>query len=331
MTSAPIPSLMWRVALPISVGMFFNTMFNVVDMVCAGFLGTLELAVLSISFPFFFILYATASGLSQGATALTSNALGAGNPSYGRRIFSQTLILAGALAAFTSVLGLLSSSWVFRQLGAEGEYLRLVSSYINILMIGGIGFFVPMALNSALATQGKTGPYRNFLIAAFFGNLVLNPALMWGWGSLPEMGVGGIVLATVNVHVLGAIYLWRITQRTGFSERMRIRELRPDFQMMISILKQSVPAMLNMLTIAAGAYIVTWHVQHFGKEAVAALGIATRIEQLILIPAIGLNAALIAIVVQNHGANHIGRVREAWTANVRYGVGLMVIGGALHL
>ncbi len=329
MTSAPIASLTWRVALPISIGMFFNTMFNVVDMLCAGFLGTLELAALSISFPVFFILYATASGLSQGATALTANALGAGNVALGRRIFSQTLILAVVLGLALSALGLLSSRWAFRQLGAEGDYLRLVTSYMDVLMLGGIGFFLPVALNSALATQGKTKPYRNFLIAAFFGNLALNPLLMWGWGPFPAMGVSGIALATVIVHVLGAVYLWRITQRTGFSEKLSLEELQPDAEVMKSILKQSVPAILNMLTIAAGAYIVTWHVQHFGKEAVAALGIATRIEQLILMPAIGLSAALIAIVGQNHGANHTSRVREAWTTNVRYGVGLMVIGGAL--
>ncbi len=329
MTTAPIARLLWQVALPISVGMFFNTMFNVVDTLYAGLLGTQELAALSLSFPVFFTLYACASGLSQGATALTAHAIGSGNKTKSRHIFVQTLLLAIGVGLSFSILGLLSSVWIFRQLGAQGNPLHVVTSYMNVLHAGGVAFFLPMALNSALGSQGNTGPYRNFLIASFVGNVALNPLLMWGWGPIPAMGVSGIALATVLVHVGGVCYLWPITQAAGFTAGVRWRELRPDFSMMRGILKQSIPAMLNMLTIALGAYLLTWFVQHFGTEAVAALGIATRIEQLILMPAIGLNAALIAIVGQNHGAKLTQRVREAWVTNVRYGMLLMIAGGLL--
>ncbi len=49
------------------IGFFFNTMFNVVDTLCAGWLGTEALAALSLSFPAFFVVLAIGSGLSQGS------------------------------------------------------------------------------------------------------------------------------------------------------------------------------------------------------------------------------------------------------------------------
>jgi Na+-driven multidrug efflux pump len=84
-----------------------------------------------------------------------------------------------------------------------------------------------------------------------------------------------------------------------------------------------------MLTIALGIFVITRFVQQFGREAVAALGIATRIEQVVLMPVIGLSSAVLSIVGQNHGAGLPRRVREAWATCIRYGVGLMIGGGAI--
>ena len=92
LTTDPIPRLTWQIALPMSIGMFFNTMFNVVDTFCAGWLGTEALAALSLSFPVFFFVYAFGSGIAQGTTALLSNSLGGGNSSDARHVFAQSLL-----------------------------------------------------------------------------------------------------------------------------------------------------------------------------------------------------------------------------------------------
>ena len=70
LTADPIPRLIRQLAVPASVGMFFNTMYNVVDTYWAGRLSTDALAALSLSFPVFFVLLAMGSGFSTGATAL---------------------------------------------------------------------------------------------------------------------------------------------------------------------------------------------------------------------------------------------------------------------
>ena len=89
LTRDPIGLLTRRIAIPASVGYFFNTMFNLVDTYSAGLLSTDALAALSLSFPVFFLLLAMGGGLSQGATALVANALGAGDREGARRIFVQ--------------------------------------------------------------------------------------------------------------------------------------------------------------------------------------------------------------------------------------------------
>lgn len=329
LTTDPIPQLTWRIAMPMSIGMFFNTMFNVVDTKCAGWLGTEALAALSLSFPVFFVVLATGSGLSQGTTALIANALGAGRPEDARKVFAQSLLFAIAAGALLTVAGLLAAPALFRLLGAEGGYLATVLAYMNVILGGGILFLLPMVVNAALSAQGETRFYRNYLIAGFVANVALNPVLMWGLGGLPAMGVAGIALATVLVQAGGAAYLWRHVKRTPVCRELTRADFRPDFPVLKAIQGQAVPAMLNMLTVALGVFVITWFVKHFGKEAVAASGIATRIEQIVLMPAIGLNAAVLSIIGQNHGAGLSHRVREAWVTNVKFGAGLMLLGGAI--
>jgi len=330
LTTDPIPQLIWRIAMPMSVGMFFNTMFNVVDTVCAGWLGTDALAALSLSFPVFFIIIAVGSGLSQGTTALMANALGAGNKNEARRVFAQSLVFAVVAGVLLTLAGWLAAPSLFRLLGAEdGGYLRTSLAYMNVIVAGTVFFLLPMIFNSALSAQGDTRAYRNFLFAGFVANLALNPTLMWGWLGLPAMGVGGIALATVLVQMGGAAFLWRHVSKSDFCRDLRKADFRPDPAVLRRIAGQAVPAALNMLTVALGIFVITWFVKHFGKEAVAASGIATRIEQIVLMPAIGLNVAVLSIVGQNHGAGLTHRVREAWKTNVKFGAGLMIGGGLL--
>jgi Na+-driven multidrug efflux pump len=114
LTSDPILHLIWRIALPASVGMFFNTLFNFVDTYCAGLLGTDALAALSLSFPLFFLLIAVGSGLSQGATALMANAIGAREDESARHIFAQSIVFAVAAGGFLSAAGLIAAPAIFR-------------------------------------------------------------------------------------------------------------------------------------------------------------------------------------------------------------------------
>jgi len=343
LTTEPIPVLTRRIAIPASIGFFFNTMFNVVDTVCAGWISTDALAALSLSFPVFFIILSAGNGLSQGTTAQMANAIGSKDAERARHIFAQALVLA-AVGVFAQALvlaavggvalsfaGWIAAPWLFQQLGADGVYLRICLDYMNTILCGSVFFILQITINAALNAQGDTRLYRDFLITGFVMNCALNPLLMWGWVGLPALGVAGIALATVIVQVGGCVMLWKGMRRHDLLHHLPASLFKPNLATQRQILGQAVPAGLNMLTVALGIFVITWFVKHFGKEAVAAYGIATRVEQIVLLPTIGLNFATLSLVGQNHGAGLPHRVREAWMTNVRYGVLLMLAGGALLL
>jgi putative MATE family efflux protein len=329
LTTDSIPRLTLRIAIPMSVGMFFNTMFNVVDTLCAGWLGTDALAALSLSFPIFFMIVAVGSGISQGTTALMANALGAGNRAEARHVYAQSLLFTAMVGPVLCFAGWFLAPWMFRELGAQGAYLRTVLAYMNVTLAGGVFYLLPMVMNSALAAQGQTRVYRNLLFLSLIANVALNPLLMWGWLGLPAMGVAGIGLATVIIQMGACVFMGFNVAKTDLMRGLGAADFRFDPAVLKRIVGQALPASLNMLTVAFGVFVITWFVKQFGEQAVAASGIATRIEQIVLMPAIGLNFAVLSIVGQNHGAGLHHRVREAWATNVKMGAALMAAGGLL--
>ena len=74
-----------------------------------------------------------------------------------------------------------------------------------------------------------------------------------------------------------------------------------------------------MMTMALGTFVITYSVGRYGTNAVAAYGAAIRIEQVALIPTIGLNIALGTLTGQNNGAGRLDRVRQSFNTSLLYG------------
>jgi putative MATE family efflux protein len=331
LTTAPIPALIRRLAIPAGTGFFFTTMFNVVDVWYGGRLSTTALAAMSLSFPVFFILLAVGTGVSSGATTLIGNALGRGEHEEARIYVLQALSFALLHALALSALGLLCLPLVFSFMGARGEYLALALSYMNVIYAGASFFLLNFVMSAILNSHGNTKVYRNFLICGFFLNLALDPWFMYGGLGLPAMGLPGIAFATIMIQCSGNFYLFSQLARNGTITEFKLRELLPRRLYYRELFSQGFPAAMNMMTVTLGVFIITWFVGRFGQEAVAAYGIATRVEQIALLPVMGLNVSTLALTAQNYGAGRIGRIRRILAVSLRYGFMLAASGSVAAL
>lgn len=328
LTIAPIPHLIRRLAIPAGTGFFFNTMFNVVDTWYGGRLSTTALAAMSLSFPVFFLILSIGAGVSTGTTALIGNALGRRDSEEARRYLSQSLSFALFHALFLTAAGLFLAPQIFILMGATGEYLALALRYMNVIFAGSAFFLLNFVMNAILNSHGNTLAYRNFLISGFFLNLLLDPWFMYGGAGLPPLGLAGIAMATVLVQCFGVVYLFRQLSKTGSMPTISLTDLRPRWRYYRELFRQGFPSAMNMMTVSLGIFIITWYVGRFGEQAVAAYGIGTRIEQITLLPVMGLNISTLALTAQNFGAQRIDRIRETVQVSLRYGT-LLAISGTI--
>jgi putative MATE family efflux protein len=330
LTQGSILSHIKVIAIPSSIGFLFNTLFNVVDTFWAGRLSTEALAGLTLSFPIFFIIIAISSGFGNGLTALLSNALGKKD----HQLFHDFIYNGLMLGVITGLLFIVIMPFSIRPLfelsGASGQSLEYGLDYTTTVFIGAIFFILNFSFNAVLSSQGNTKPFRNYLVAGFFLNLILDPLLIFGWFGLPELGTIGVALATIIVQAFGSIYLFLEVLKSDVFDTKLMKFERTSFGKMLQLLKQGLPASLNLATIALGTFIINYYVlQYGGASGVAAYGASLRIQQLALLPTLGLNIAIITIVGQNFGAKRFDRMEETLKLSLKIGVIIILVGSAI--
>ncbi|TDI82802.1 MAG: MATE family efflux transporter [Betaproteobacteria bacterium] len=331
LTTDPIPKLLLTLAIPSSIGFFFNTMYNVVDMLVAGYLSTQALASLSISFPIFFTLIAIGMGVGTGATTLIANALGKNDEAAAKRYAKQTISFGVLLGITISILGTLVTPSFLTLLGAEGAYLATASNYLFTIFCGSIFITMTFMFNAILNAVGDTKSYRNVLIASFFINSLLSPTLAFGWFGLPTLSILGIALATIVSNALSALYLWHKVRGTRLIKQESWGKYVPDVKSYLDIAGQGFPVSLSMMTISIGAFIIMYFVSSFGEITVAGYGVALRVEQMVLIPGIGITVAVLTLISQNNGAEKYDRVREIIRVAIRYSLYLSTLAAVFIL
>lgn len=320
------------IAIPAVIGFFFNTLYNITDTFFAWLLSTEALASLGLSFPVFFIIIAFWSGIWTWVTALISNSIWEKNIKKTKLYSFQAISFSLIVAILLTIIWFILSPFMFQLLWAEWQYLELALSYMNIIVFWTVFFILVFTVNSILNAYGDTKSFRNYLIFWFFLNLALNPILMFWWLWLPSMWISGIWLATVLIEILWCVYLiYKASKLEAFSIKITYKEFIPNKNIFLDILKQWWPASLNMMTIALWIFIITYFIAPFWKEAVAAYWIATRVEQLLLLPMIGLNIAALAMVWQNNWAKKTKRVLSVIKITLFYWVLVAVFATILLL
>lgn len=315
-----------RIALPVSIGFFFNTMYNVVDSFYAGQISTTALAAMALSFPVFFIIIATAEGLSKGTSVLIANAAGAKDNNLQTRLTVQGFSLGVIVSLLLTFIGLKISPSLFQLLGAEGEYLSFALAYMNPIFGGTLFFIMSSMGNASLLAHGDSKTLGNVLVAGFFLNLLLNPWFLYGGFGLPAMGIAGIAWATVVINALGAGYVFGVVLKKGYLEGIDKKCFYPDWEAYKMIFKQGLPTSFNMMTIALSFFVITYFLKQYGEEVVAAFGITARVEQIAVLPTIGIGVALMSVAGQNNGAKKFDRVRESLRLCMKYGLSLILVG-----
>jgi len=319
LTQGIIKEHMVKLAVPAVVGYFFHTMFNVTDTFFAGLISTQALAALSLSASVFFMVLAIGIGMSEAVTSMVGNALGEKDIPKAQHIALNSIAFAFILSITLSILGVLSVPYLVEALG-DPSYMKETFDYINLILYAAFFFVGSFFFNAFLNATGDTKSFRNILIVTAFLNIILDYIFVLHF----NMGVKGIAFATILSEAITMFYLYYKVKQTKLW--LGLRAFNFDMEVMKRLLAQGFPPSINMFMMAFGMYIITYYVAPFGKEAVAAFGIGMRIEQIFLMPVIGLNIATLAIVSQNNGAKIYERISPTVRLGIMYGWIMSTIG-----
>ena len=312
LTVGPISGHFRTLAIPAAMGMLFTTLYNVVDIYFAGQISTEAQAGLAIGFQAFFIMMAVGFGTGSAMSALVGNARGKKDDMTARRTAMQGISFAIVAVLVLIVLGALAGPSLIDLISEPGGYRDAAQGYFFWLLASLPGFLIAYAANGILQAHGDSVTMQRAMMAAFFANIVLNPLLIYGIpGIIPGMGFNGIALATVISQTGVMLFVLRAVLALRVIKGATLRELKPNLAVYREIFMQMIPTASAFMVMFISGFVVQFALKGFGEEAIAAYGIALRIEQILLLPVFGMTGALLPIAAQNFGAENFDRVREA--------------------
>ena len=329
LTKDPIWTLLRRVTIPASVGSLFQTFYNLVDTWFAGKISAEAIGAIAKSFPIYFTIIAVGVGLGAATNALIGNSIGEKKIRVASLYVAQSLIFAVLVSIIVTIFGLNASNYLLGVMGSDEAGIILTREYLDIIFYGTFIVLLQISLNGTLNAQGDTRSYRNVLIFSFFLNIFLNPLFIWGYGFIPGFGIAGLAIATVISQSIGTIYLAFKVNNCQIRNYLKPQCFIPKFEYLKSLTNQAVPVMFSMLFIGVGIFNILYFIGKFGDLATAGYGAALRVEQVFLLPVIGLNTAVLSIGGQNFGAKAYNRIRELYTKALFFGISFMTVAGVI--
>lgn len=241
-------------------------------------------------------------GLSIAASALVSQALGAGGTRRARRHVVNVAALSLLISVPLTVAVLLSQPMLLRLLGADGRTFDLALSYLNILVPSTPLMALAMVAAGVVRALGDARRSMYATLLGGFANAVLDPILIFGL----DLGVDGAAIASVLARVVTLLYSGYVVVRghaliTRFGWRAFTPELRP----MLAI---ALPAIFTNIATPIGQAYVTGAMARFGDEAVAGLAIISRLVPVTFAGLFAMSGAIGPIIGQNFGARRFDRV-----------------------
>ena len=329
LTKDPIWELLRKVTIPASVGSLFQTFYNLVDTWFAGRISAEAIGAIAKSFPIYFTIIAVGVGVGAATNTLIGNSIGEKKNRIASMYIAQSLIFSLFVSVLVTFFGLNASNFLLSVMGSNVSGIALTREYLDIIFYGTFIVLLQISLNGTLNAQGDTKSYRNVLIFSFFLNIFLNPLFIWGYGIIPAFGIAGLAIATVISQLIGTLYLAYKVNNCKIREYLKLICFVPKFEYLNPLTKQSVPVMFSMLFIGVGIFNILYFIGQFGDLATAGYGAALRVEQVFLLPVIGLNTAVLSIGGQNFGANQYDRIRELYSKALLFGSSFMVCAGVI--
>lgn len=298
-------------SVPISIGMLSTILFQVIDTYFVGQLGPEPLAALSFASTVYFLLVGLFIGFSVAVSIMVAKAFGAKELDKLKRILLLSLILSIFLTILISLLGIFSLDSLFGFLGADKNTLPHVAAYMNVLYLGMPILAYGIIGGAALRATGNVkSPEIVFGIAGII-NAVLDYAFIFGTGPFPQLGIQGVALGTVISWIFIFLAMTVLLLRDKLLILPRFSSSFFELPIFKEIAQLGLPSIATQLVGPATLMFITFMLGKEGGEAVAAFGVAGRIETLMLIGVLGVSTAATPFIAQNLGAKQHLRIDEA--------------------
>ncbi|MBQ8335895.1 MAG: MATE family efflux transporter [Tidjanibacter sp.] len=320
-----IGKLLRQYAVPAIIAMTASSLYNMVDSIFIGRVGSMAISGLAVTFPLMNISAAFGSLVGVGASALTSMLLGQKNYKVAGRVLGNVITMNVALGVFLMVFGLLFLDPILYFFGASENTIGYAREYMIVILLGNVVTHLYLGLNAVLRAAGRPKVAMWATILTVVLNTILDPIFIFVF----DLGIKGAAIATVLAQVVSLVWQLKI-----FSDKNEVLHFEGGkiFSFDAKIAKESIkiglsPFLMNMASCFVVLLINTQlrrygdmldGVNNGGDMAIGAYGIVNRIIFLFVMVVMGFNQGMQPIAGYNYGAGKYDRVLKVFWQTVMW-------------
>jgi putative MATE family efflux protein len=293
-----------RLATPTTLVMLIAATSNVLYTYYVSRLGPDAIAAVSLVFPISLLaITAMGGGVGAGAASAVARALGAGSRRDAADVAAHSLVLSAVIGVLFALTILFGAPTLFRLMGGQGVVLESAVAFARVLFGGAAITFVGAMFDSIMRGEGNVRVPAIWSSTSLLLQIILTPLFMFIGG----LGLIGAALAMLTSQFLTTIPRARYV--LGGRGIVHPGAIPRPFALapMGEILRVGIPASLSTMINYIGMMVLTGVLARFGKAHLAAYGLGTRLDFLLLSFAYGFGAAVLTLVGLVTGARNADR------------------------
>lgn len=306
-SSYPIPKAVAALALPCVLSNIVNVIYNMADTYFVSLMeDTNATAAVSITMPVFLFFVAFGNIFGVGGSAYISRSLGAGKREKVKQISSfcvfssigaGVLLLALILIFINPLVSGLGAS-----AGAVSEYSR---DYLKYIALGGPLIVTSITASNLIRGEGAAKESMIGMMIGTVTNIILDPVMIL----IFDMGVGGAAIATVIGNLASVVYYAFYLIRGNSILSCNPKRFYAGNGIAANVIPIGVPAAINNILMSLSNIILNNLMKDYGEAAVAALGIAMKVNMLIVFVQMGMGMGIQPLIGYSFGAKNIKRLK----------------------
>lgn len=308
MTKEPVGRLVISLGIPTTISMLVTNIYNLVDTMFVGRLGTSASAAVGIIFGFMSILQAFGFMFGQGAGSIISRRLGNKDETTASIVASTSFFSSLFMGALIGITGLIFNTQIIYLMGSTATILPYAKTYSIFIMIAAPFMTSTFTLNNILRFEGKASLAMIGLMSGAVLNIIGDPIFMFGL----NMGIAGAGLSTALSQIISFCILLYMFLSGKTQSKLSLHRFTREFSLMFDIVGTGFPSLIRQGLQAISTMILNQQTKIYGDPAVAAMSIVSRISFFIFAVCIGIGQGLQPVCGFNYGAGKFTRVKKAF-------------------
>lgn len=318
----PVKKAYFTMCIPVVLSMVVNLVYNMVDtFFIAQTQNTNLVAGVSLCAPIFTLMIALGDIFGIGGSSIISRLLGNKDYDTSKRLSGKCYALALCSGIVVAIVLTLCKDVVLSFLGVDASTYQYASDYYRYLVLGAPFIIISLTPVNLMRTEGLAKEASIATVTGSIVNMILDPIFILAL----DMGAAGAAIATVIGNIATDILL--IMAIKSKSQHLEIRLLpksitKDELQAILAI---GIPASITNLMQSFSITMMNRQLVVYGVEKVAAMGIALKINMIIMLVMVGFAFGCQPLLGYNYGAKNKKRLREIIAFDIKVIVGFAFV------